>query len=98
MWYPSLRHLSSHRLQFIFWPTTHSHILFQQLIASLVLKQSSLRVAVTCDDTVVNQNEQALTKFLSSLAKDSVSVPAEPVRPDLARARTTSCLTHPDPL
>ncbi|CAO3677852.1 unnamed protein product [Umbelopsis ramanniana] len=49
-----------------------------QLIASLVLKQSSLRVAVTCDDEVVGKNEQALTKFLSSLSKDSVSVPAEP--------------------
>ncbi|KAH8556273.1 peptidase M16C associated-domain-containing protein [Umbelopsis sp. PMI_123] len=48
-----------------------------KLIASLVLKQSSLRVAVTCDDSVVGKNEQALTKFLSSLSKDSVSVPSE---------------------
>jgi Zn-dependent M16 (insulinase) family peptidase len=52
-------------------------IFCQQLIASLVLKQSSLRVAVTCDDSVVGKNEQALTKFLSSLSKDSVSVPSE---------------------
>ncbi|KAI9286907.1 peptidase M16C associated-domain-containing protein [Umbelopsis sp. AD052] len=49
-----------------------------KLIGSLVLKQSSLRVAVTCDDEVVSKNEQALTKFLSSLSKDSVSVPSEP--------------------
>lgn len=36
-------------------------------IASMVLKQPSLRVAVTCGEDVISNNEQALNRFISGL-------------------------------
>ncbi|KAF7732517.1 Mitochondrial presequence protease [Apophysomyces ossiformis] len=39
-------------------------------IASIVLKQSSLRVAVTCGEDAVTQNENALSRFISSLPEE----------------------------
>ncbi|KAG2182463.1 hypothetical protein INT43_007393 [Umbelopsis isabellina] len=49
-----------------------------KMISELVLKQPTMRVAITCDEEVVAKNEQILTKFLSSLSKDSISLPSEP--------------------
>lgn len=53
------------------------------MISKLVLKQPTMRVAITCDEEVVPKNEQILKKFLSSLSKDSISLPSEPVSPDV---------------
>ncbi|KAI9491991.1 peptidase M16C associated-domain-containing protein [Zychaea mexicana] len=39
-------------------------------IASTVLKQPTLRVAVTCGDDAVSANESALSRFISSLPND----------------------------
>ena len=39
-------------------------------IAATVLKQPTLRVAVTCGEDVVSANENALSRFISSLPND----------------------------
>lgn len=54
-------------------------------IASIVLKQPSLRLAVTCGEAAVSANENALKRFVSSLPTDAAApsttaTAAEPVR------------------
>ncbi|KAG0183072.1 Mitochondrial presequence protease [Apophysomyces sp. BC1021] len=46
-------------------------------IASIVLKQSSLRVAITCGEDAVAKNENALARFISSLSEEQGQPPSE---------------------
>jgi hypothetical protein len=49
-------------------------------IASIVLTQSSLRVAVTCGEDAVESNTKSLVNFIQDLpAESKKAIPAEPV-------------------